>query len=170
MAATNNKLALASSSAVTTTGIASLGTSSTLVAGYSFAEIDNTTNLYLDEWISGVITVGSTPTANTVIESWIIPKREDSSYHDTFDGTSKAVTVTSRAMLRAYGWLLRSMDVDVTTSNRGYEFNGSVWRTCDFYMPAKYQIFVVHNTGVNLNATAGNHTCFRKGAYSTSGG
>ena len=170
MAATNNKLGLVSSAAITTTGIASMATSSTLTAGWSYAEIDNTTNLYLDYWISGKNTVGTTPTANTVIETWIIPKREDSSYHDTFDGTNKAVTVTSRAMLRAYGFLLRSMDVDVATSDRGYEFNGGVWRTCDFFTPLKFQVFITHNTGVNLNSTAGNHVAYQKGVYTTSGG
>jgi hypothetical protein len=170
VAATNNKAEYAASASVTATGLASLATSSTLVAGYSLAEIDNTTNKYFDEWISGKFTVGTTPTANTVVEVWVIPKREDSSYHDTFDGTAKAVTVTNRDMLLAYGKLLAQMTVPVTTSNVGYEFAGSVLDACrSFAMPAKYQLFFVHNTGVNANSTGSNFSVYRKGLYSSSG-
>jgi hypothetical protein len=114
--------------------------------------------------------VGTTPTANTSIEIWVIPKREDGSYHDTFDGTAKTVTVTSREMLYAYGKLLAQITVPATTSNVGEEFSGSVCTACaSLIMPSKYQLFIVHNTGVNLNATGGNHVVYRKGYFTSSG-
>lgn len=171
MAATNNKAAYAASATVTTTGIASMATAAGLNVGWSFAEIDNTTNLYFDYWVSGKLTTGTTPTANTVIEVWIIPKKNDSAYHDTFDGTSKAVTVTNRQMLQSYGKQLCIIENAAATSNVGFEFSASVLRACEsFVCPAKFQIYVTHNTGVNLNSTAGNHLCDVKGYYSTSGG
>jgi len=160
------KLTFASSASITCT-LASLATSSTLVAGRSSAEIDNSTNLHLDKLISGKITVGTTPTANTVIEVWMIPKREDSSYHDTFDGTDKNVTVTSRQHLLAYGTLLSTMAVPATTSNVGYEFFRSAAAAMGAGCPPKFQLFIVHNTGVNLNSTGGNHVLYEKGVYST---
>jgi len=169
MAATNNKAEYAASAAATIT-LASLASSSTLVAGRSSAEIDNSTNKYLDDWIGGKITGGTTPTANTAIEVWVIPKKSDSAYHDTFDGTDKAVTVTTREMLRAYGKLLAVIEVIATTSNVGYEFSASVADAVRTLLPAKYQLFVVHNCGAALNATGGNHVIDRKGLYSTSGG
>lgn len=170
MAATNNKLAYASSAAVTIT-LASLASSaSSTSAGRASAEIDNTTNLYEDYWLSGKITVGTTPTANTRIEVWVIPIKADAVYHDVFGGTDVAETPTSRVMLEAYGKLHATMDVDATTSDRGYEFSGSVAATCQGYLPPKFQVFVTHNTAVALNATGGNHVIDVKGRYSTSGG
>jgi len=162
----STKLTYASSAALTIT-LASLATSSTLVAGRSSTEIDNTTNLHIDKLISGKVTVGTTPTVNTLIEVWLIPKREDSSYHDTFDGTDKAVTVTSRSHLLAYGTLLATMAVPATTSNVAYEFSRSASAATGMALPAKFQIFVVHNTGVNLNSTGGNHALYEKGVYTT---
>lgn len=162
----NTKIAYAASASVTIT-LASVATSSTWVAGRSSANIDNTSNLHLDKFLSGLIMVGTTPTINTRIEVWIIPKRSDSTYHDTFDGTDKNVTVTSRSHLLAYGTLLASMDVPATTSNVGYEFDRSAVAALGGPLPATFQLFVTHNTGVNLNATGGNHTLFEKGVYST---
>jgi hypothetical protein len=162
----STKVAYASSGSVTIT-LASLATSSTLVAGRSSAEIDNTTNLYLDYFLSGKISVGTTPTASTVIEAWLIPKREDGSYLDTFDGTDTNVTVTSRSHLLAYGTLLTALNVPATTSNVGYEFYRSLSSALGAPAPFKFQIFVVHNTGVSLNSTGGNHALYQKGVYST---
>lgn len=162
----STKLAFAASASPACT-LASLASSSTLVAGRSSAEIDNSANLHLDKLISGKVTGGTTPAANTVIEIWLIPKREDGSYHDTFDGTDKAVTVTSRSHLLAYGTLLASMAVPATTSNVGYEFSRSVAAALGANCPAKFQLFVTHNTSVALNATGGNHVLYEKGVYST---
>lgn len=162
----STKLTFAASAAITIT-LASLATSSTLVAGRSSAETDNSSNLHLDKLTSGKITVGTTPTANTVIEIWLIPKREDGSYHDTFDGTDKAVTVTSRSHLLGYGTLLAILAVPAATSNVGYEFSKSAAAALGTNCPIKFQIFVVHNTAVNLNSTGGNHVLYEKGVYTT---
>lgn len=170
MAATNNKAEYAASAAATIT-LASLASSSTLVAGRASANIDNSTNKYLDYWVAGKITVGTTPTANTKIEVWVVPRKNDTpTYHDVFGGDDVAETVTSREMLNAYGKLLAVMDVPVATSNVGYEFSGSVADACRSIAPAAFQLFVVHNTGVALHATGGNHVIDVKGLYSTSGG
>lgn len=163
----STKAAYASSAAITATALASLATSSTLVAGYSLAETDNTSDLHLDKAISGAITVGTTPTVGTWIEVWCIPKKNDSSYHDTFDGTAKAVTVTSREMLDSYGKLIRAILVPVNTSNVAYHFQRSLAAAYEGLIPAKFQIWVVHSTAVNLNSTGGNHSVDQKGAYST---
>jgi hypothetical protein len=78
-----------------------------------------------------------------------------------FDGTGSAETVTSAGVRDSFAKLAGVGVVDATTSDRDYpiQFNVS-----SFYpnMPKKVAVFVVHNTGVNLNATAGN----QKYAYS----
>ncbi len=162
----NNKIAYQTSSTITCS-LASLATSSTFVAGRSSAEIDNTTDLDLDKLLTGTIMVGTTPTINTKIEVWVIPKRSDSTYHDTFDGTDKAVTVTSRSQLLSYGTLISSMDVPATTSNISYDYDRWLGDAVGGPLPAKFQLFITHNTGVNLNATGGNHILYTKGIYTT---
>lgn len=152
----SNLAAYGSSQSITCT-LAGLASSSTLVAGRSSAEIDNTSGLYLDRPVSGLITVGTTPTINTFIEVWCIPKLSDSTYADTFDGTDKAVTVTSRGILMSYGILLASMSIDSATSNRNYYFWSSISGKCGTLPPKKYQLFFVHNSVAALHATAGNH-------------
>ncbi len=162
----DNKAAYQSSASITCT-LASLATSSTLVAGRSSLEIDNTSDLYLDRPVSGQIEVGTTPTANTVIEVWLIPRLSDSTYFDTFDGTDSNITVTSRPILLSYGVLLASINVDVTTSNRKYFFWSSIAGKIGTLPPKKYQLFFVHNTGAALHATGGNHIITETPEYVT---
>ncbi len=154
------------SSSLTCT-LASLATSSTWVAGRSTAEYDNTSGLYLDCVVSGKITVGTSPTINTAIEVWLIPKLADGTYADTFDGTDKAITMTSRGILTSYGKLVALMAVDSTTSDRGYYFSESVMKVTGLLPPPKFQLFFTHNTAVNLNATGGNHVITIKPQYIT---
>lgn len=152
----DNKANYQSSNTITCT-MSSLASSSTWVAGRSSVEVDNTSGLWLDRPVSGKITVGTTPTINTVIEVWLIPKLADGSYADTFDGTDSAITVTSRGILMSYGILLASITVDSTTSNRVYYFWSSIAGKVGTLPPKKYQLFFTHNTGVALHATGGNH-------------
>lgn len=170
MAATNNKIDYGASAAATIT-LASLATSATWVAGRASAVIANTTDKFFDYWVGGKITVGTTPTAGTRIEVWVIPRKNDTpTYHDVFGGNDADETVTAREMLQAYGKLLATIWVPATTSDRGYEFSASVRAACEGVCPAAFQLFVTHNTGVNLNSTGGNHVIDVKGVYSTSGG
>lgn len=148
----DNKSAYTASGSITCT-LASLGSSSTLVAGRSSAEVDNTSGNYLDRPIGGLVEVGTSPTASTTIEVWLIPKLNDTTYADTFNGTDAAVTVTSRPMLLSYGILLATIAVDTTTTNRIYPFWSSISGKVGTVPPKKYQLFFVHNTGVNLAAS-----------------
>ena len=106
---------MAASAAYTIT-LASLATSSTLVAGRESTSVSNTTNLYLDYGIAGLITVGTTPTVNTIIEVWAYGSLNDTpTYPDVFDGTDSAETVTSVAIKQASLALLAVLNVDATT-------------------------------------------------------
>lgn len=162
----DNKAAYAASGAIACT-LASLASSSGMVAGRASAAVDNTTGLYLDRPISGQIEVGTTPTVNTVIEVWLIPMIADSVWPDTFAGTDVGVTVTSRAILLTVGVLLATINVDSTTTNRNYFFWSSVAGKVGTLPPKKYQLFFVHNTGAALNATGGNHVVTETPEYVT---
>lgn len=144
-----------------TGGITSLASSSTWVAGYEWFIIDNTTELAIDYFVDLVIRCGTTPTVNTEIRVYLAGSYDGSTYPDVFDGTGSAETVTSAGVRDSFMKLAGVGVVDATTSDRDYPIQ---FNTSSFFPnpPKKIVVFVAHNTGVNLNATAGNH----KYAYS----
>ncbi len=144
-----------------TISLASLATDASLLTGRESTAVDNTTFEDIDHLVSGVITVGTTPTANTLIQVWAYAYRTITTgtptYPDVFDGTDSAETITNSGVKGALLRLVASIDVIATTSNVGYEFPPtSIARLFD-QMPQFWGLFVTHNTGVNLNSTAGNH-------------
>lgn len=149
------------SSVTITISLASLASSSTLLAGQESTSVDNTTNLDEDHIISGVVMVGTTPTANTRIEVWAVAPRSIASgtptWPDVFDGTDSAETITNAGVKSGVCKLVASIPVPAATSNVGYEFNGGSIADLFGRMPPFYVLFVTHNTGVALNATGGNH-------------
>lgn len=144
-----------------TGGITSLASSSTWVAGYEWFIIDNTTELAIDYFVDLVIRCGTTPTVNTEIRVYLAGTYDGTTYPDVFDGTGSAETVTSAGVRDSFMKLAGVGVVDATTSDRDYPIQ---FNTSSFFPnpPKKIVVFVAHNTGVNLNATAGNH----KYAYS----
>lgn len=153
----------ADSVTITATGLASLASSSTLVAGYELDAVSNRTNLDITHLLSAKFKVGTSPTSGTYIQVWMIPASSYASgtpsWPDVFDGTASAETATSAGILAACGVLLKSILVDSTTSDRDYYIseidlaakNGGV-------LPFDYVIFITHNTGVNFNSTGSNFT------------
>jgi len=150
------------SNALTLT-LASLATSSTLVAGRNSAIVSNVTNKYLDYLVSGQITVGTTPTVNTKILVYAYAPIKVVSGTFTYPiATATALTESDAAATfeanQLYQLRLAAAINVIATSDRAYPilpfsiaqlFGGSV--------PLKWGLFVTHNTAVNLNATAGNH-------------
>lgn len=140
-----------------TGGINSLATSSTWVAGYEWFYIDNATELALDYLVELVIKVGTTPTAGTLINVYAFSVGDGGTvFPDVMDGTPSAETWTSAGVRDGVARLVAQDIVDATTSDRDYPLSFGIARWFDNVMPKKVGIFVAHNTGVNLNATAGN--------------
>jgi len=139
---------LSSPTAMTIT-LASLA-NSTAGVGRQSVLVDNTTNLYLSAQVSCSITVGTTPTANSLIYVYLI--RQDNNGTPIADdgaGTSDAgITIINAPLL---GTILCS----AATSNVAYKriFDTSFLGT----LPPKWGIAVVNSTGVALNSTGGNH-------------
>lgn len=138
---------------------ASLATSSTWLAGRESTEVDNTTNKYDDALVQGKITVGTTPTVNTLIlvYVWGSDTSAGTTAIDVIDGTDSAETITSAGVRDGFLRLAASLNVDATTSDRAYPFGP--FSVADLFgqMPKYWGVFVAHNTGVNLHATGGNH-------------
>ena len=140
-----------------TGGITSLATSADWTAGYEWFVVDNTTEKAFDWFVAGKVTVGTTPTINTQIRLYVVGIYDGSTYPDVLDGTPSAETWTSAGVRDSVARLAAVLIVDATTSDRGYPY---AFNLASFFpsMPKKVVVFVSHNTGVALNATAGNHT------------
>lgn len=162
----SRKIAYGTSTAITN-AIQSLATSSTWLAGYESDVVDNTSNLYLDYTIEGKVTVGTTPTINTEIRIYVVASFDGTTWPDVFDGTTSAETVTSAGVRDGFAKLAAVLLVDATTSDRSYPFSFSVAALFGGVCPAKFVLFTTHNTGVNLNATGGNHVFNQRGVYET---
>lgn len=149
----------AANDAVTIT-LASLASSSTWLAGREGNEEDNTSVKYDDVEVSGKITVGTTPTINTLINIYVYGSDVSlaTTPIDVLDGVDSAETLTNTGILYSAIKLGVSIPVPATTSDVPYAFAPfSIASLFGGNMPKFWGIFVSHNTGVNLNATGGNH-------------
>lgn len=151
-----------------TNAVESLATSSTWVAGYESAAIDNSTNLYLDYAIEGYYTVGTTPTTNTEIRIYVVASWDGTNWPDVFDGTTSAETATSEGVRDGFAKLGAILRVDSTTSNRAYPFSFTVASLFGGVCPPKFVLFTSHNSGTNFNSTGGNQVTRYRGIYVTS--
>ena len=135
--------------------LASLATSAGLTVGRQSTVADNTSDLGIDAIVQAQITVGTTPTANTWIELWAFGTADGTVYGGAAGASDAGLTPTDKSTMR----LLEVIPVPVTTSNVAYiSGSHSIQNAFGGTMPRKWGVFVTHNTGVNLNATGGNHT------------
>lgn len=162
----NIKTEYAASSALTIT-LASLASDTNLLAGRESDAVDNTSNKHLDYLLAGKITTGTSPTASRQIEIWVAALIEDSTYPDVLDGTDSNETITSTDI--KYGSMrLAAMLTTANTSDRTYWMAPvSIAYLFGGVCPKKFVVFVVHNTGVNLNSTSGNHAIYVTPIYAT---
>ena len=150
------KVAYGTASDATIT-LASLASDTNLLAGRQSAAVDNTGTLALDYLVSGKVTTGTSPTASRSIEVWAVGSWDGTNWPDTISTADAARTLTSSDIKAASCRLLGAMATDSTTG-RSYFFGPvSVASVFGGVVPPRVVVFVVHNTGVALNATAGNH-------------
>lgn len=147
-----------------TAAVASLASDTNLLAGIESSIIDNSTDGFDDILISGKITTGTSPTTAKQIEVWAVAW-DGANWPDVFDGTTSAETITSSDIKNAICKPVAILGTN-NTSDRTYHFSGvSLREAFRGDLPSKVVLFVVHNTGVNLNATAGNHELSYVGIY-----
>ena len=143
-------------SALTIT-LASLATSSGLLVGRESTAVTNVSNLFVDAYLSGQITTGTSPTAGS-IEVWLyaLTKHVAStpSYPSPVTGTDAGITFVAETKLRV---LVDSIATN-TTSNTAYSIRPvSVASLCGGIMPLKWGVVVISSSGVALNSTGSNH-------------
>jgi hypothetical protein len=161
------KIAYASGTAFTLT-LNSLASSSTLLAGRASTAVDNTTNLYEDYLISGEVKMGTTPTTATFVEVWAYAIRgDDTNYPLGITGTDANFSMPSLGSKAGGVVRLGAIQVDLTTTGQVFDFaSASLAQAFGGSCPSKFGLFVVHNCGAALDASAGG-TFWYKGIYDT---
>lgn len=143
-----------------TCAIASLA-SSTSWAGRASTAVDNTANLDLDHLVSGMITLGTTPTASKTVSVYAYaPLRIVSgtpTYPDGITGTDAAKTMTSANVANAALKWLWSASTDATTGRELHMPPCSIAMAFGGQLPPYWGLFVIHDSVAALDATAGNH-------------
>lgn len=145
-----------------TMDLSALGSSATFVAGRESSQVDNTTNKFVDVLVSGSVSVGTTPTANTSILIYVYGAETSlaSVNLNTLDGTDSAVTLGNVGILNALR-LGAAINVPVATTDVQYiVLPFSVAALFGGVVPKFWGLFVAHNTGVNLRSNAINTNSF----------
>jgi len=160
----NNILKKYGSKTTLTAAVASLASDTNLLAGIESSIIDNGTDGFDDILLSGKVTTGTSPTASRQIEVWAVAW-DGANWPDVFDGTTSSETITSSDIKNAICKAVAILSTNATT-DRVYHFTGASLRQAfGGELPSRVVLFVVHNTGVALNSTAGNHEFSYVGVY-----
>jgi hypothetical protein len=150
--------ASADSVAITIT-LASLA-SSTAWAGRASTAINNTSNLDLDHLVSGKIKLGTSPTVSKTVQVYAYAAQSIASgtptYPDGITGSDAAKTMTSANVASC----LRFLWAGTTDATTGLVLEMPPTSIAQVFgsVPPFWGLFVVHDSGVNLDSTDGNHS------------
>ena len=148
----------AGSVAITIT-LASLA-SSTSWAGRASTAINNTSNLDLDHLVSGKFKLGTSPTVSKTVQVYAYAAQSIASgtptYPDSITGSDAAKTMTSANVAYA---CLRFLWAGTTDATTGLVLEMPPTSIAQVFgsVPPYWGVFVVHDSGVNLDSTGGNH-------------
>lgn len=138
-----------------TISLASLASDTNLVAGREGTAINNGSGGEdaIDALVGGKVTTGTSPTAARQIEIWVAGSYDGTSFSGGATGSDANLTPQEKTLLK-----LLTVIPTVNTSNKTYTWGPfSVAQAFGGALPPKWSVYVVHNTGVALNATSGNH-------------
>lgn len=134
--------------------LASLASDTNLVAGREGTAIDQKdSDDAIDALVGGTVTTGSSPTASRQIEVWAYGSYDDTNFSGSATGSDANLTPGEKTLMR-----LLTIIPTGSTSDKAYKWGPfSVAQAFGGVVPVQWGIYIVHNTGVNLNATGGNH-------------
>ena len=138
------------SSNLTVTALSTLASDANLRAGWTSAEIDNTTDKDLDKVVSARFTLGASPTTAKQIQVYAYAMLDDStwpagSFSAGTPGTEGAATIIDDEQKIGTFILLWSQATDADASGV-YNMPPTSLRAVFGFMPAKCAVFATHNT------------------------
>lgn len=134
--------------------LASLASDTSLVAGRESTAVDNKdTDDAIDALVGGIITTGTSPTAARQIEVWTYGSYDDTNFSGSASGSDANLTPGEKTLMK-----LLCVIPTVNTSDKAYKWGPfSIAQAFGGFIPVQWGIYIVHNTGVALHATGGNH-------------
>lgn len=143
-----------SASVAMTMTLASLASDTNLVAGRESTAVDNKdVDSAIDCLVGGKVTTGTSPTASKQIEVWLHGSYDDTEFSGGATGSDANLTPDAKSLLK-----LLTIIPTVNTSNKAYHWGPfSVAQAFGGVVPVQWGVYIVHNTGVVLNATGSNH-------------
>lgn len=137
--------------------LASLASDTSLVAGRESTALDQKDTLdAIDVLVGGKVTTGTSPTASRQIEVWAYGSYDDTEFSGSASGSDANLTVVAKTTMRLLVIIPTSSTSDVAYKWGPY----SIAQAFGGVIPVQFGIFIVHNTGVNLNSTSGNHEVY----------
>jgi hypothetical protein len=132
--------------------LASLASDANLVAGRAGSSVNHDSD-EVDSLVGGKVTTGTSPTANRQIEVWAYGSYDGTSFSGGATGSDANLTPQEKSLLR-----LLTVIPTSATSDQAYTWGPfSMAQAFGGALPEKTGVYVVHNTGVALNATGANH-------------
>lgn len=135
--------------------------SSTTWAGRASTAVNNTSNLDLDHLVSGKFKLGTSPTVSKTVQVYAYAAQSVASgtptYPDGITGSDAAKTMTSANAAFACLRFLWAGTTDATTGLVLEMPPTSIARVFGS-VPPYWGVFVVHDSGVNLDSTGENHS------------
>lgn len=137
------------------------GSAGVYTTGRASTAVDNTTNVDLDHLLSGIIKLGTTPTASRSVNVYAYANLSSATgtptYPDGITGTDAGKTMTSANIMNGALKFVASVTTDATTGlnctfgpvSMASVFGGS--------LPKFWGVYVAHDSAVALDATGGNH-------------
>jgi hypothetical protein len=134
--------------------LAALASDTALIAGRSSAAVDNKdTDFAVDAMVGGQVMTGTGPTAARQIEIWAYGSYDDTNFSGGATGADATLTPDDKSLM-----MLLCVIPTVNTANKAYRWGPySIAQAFGGFVPVQWGIYVVHNTGVALNATGTNH-------------
>lgn len=134
--------------------IVGLASDTSLVAGRASTAVDqkDTTDA-IDVLVGGKFTTGTSPTASRQVEVWAYGSYDDAEFSGSATGSDANLTPDEKTNMR-----LITIIPTANTTDKTYRWGPfSIAQAFGGIVPVQWGIYIVHNTGVAPNATAGNH-------------
>lgn len=129
-----------------------VGLASSATAGRESAEVDNTTNLYLDALVYIKIVLASgTPGNDKAVYVYAYGGPDGTAYPDAVTGANAAITLNDPTQLRLIGV------IPAPTSAGTFDGYFPVAQAFGGILPPWWGIVIRNYTGIALSATEGNH-------------
>lgn len=131
--------------------LASLASDTNLVAGRESNTVDNSSDLADDSLVMVQVKLGTTPTANRVVEIWAIGQ-DGTDIAGGATGLDANLTPQSKGCFNMLG----AIPTNSTTGQVYLAGPFSIAQAFGGTMPKKWSLYIVQNTGAAFDATGGN--------------